>query len=305
MRPFPILTLPANTALEHYRALAHFHYCASEPRAVAQGLAVLDPHTFTHTRTAIAVLLITHPTLNAPHRTTRTIATCWPQLAAILSAHSKPKARAAALNANLRSIARIVVDPRYRGMGIATALLRHYLTNPLTPFTESTAAMGDISPLFLRAGMTRTTPPLSRRDTILAAKLRDLHINPLTLIDHTHAEALLRASPELCSITLTWADASRSTRHAACTTKDPSAIYTSGPLQHAAHRTLVRMLVPTPTPPQTNTPHQADSNPHRVQPHLSSNNDPTHLNHARILTPLLARAASKLIHPPAIFIANP
>ncbi len=63
------------------------------------------------------------------------------------------------LNRELRTISRVVVDPVWRGLGLAVRLVRHALGDPETVFTEALAVMGRVNPFFERAGMTRYDRP--------------------------------------------------------------------------------------------------------------------------------------------------
>src|SRR5205085_372514 len=69
---------------------------------------------------------------------------------------------AVVLNREVRTISRVVIDPRVRGLGLAVRLVRHALTHtsPAIHFTEALAAMGRVSPFFQHAGMTRYQRPL-------------------------------------------------------------------------------------------------------------------------------------------------
>jgi len=72
--------------------------------------------------------------------------------------------RARIINAEFRTISRVVIDPRFRGGGLASLLVRHALDRPATPCTEALAAMGRAHPFFERAGMQRFEAPLRRED---------------------------------------------------------------------------------------------------------------------------------------------
>jgi len=77
--------------------------------------------------------------------------------------------RAQLLNAEIRCISRVVIDPRWRGLGLAVRLVRHAQHTATTPITEARAAMGRVSPFFEIAGMTAYQRPPHRHD----ARLRD------------------------------------------------------------------------------------------------------------------------------------
>ncbi len=58
------------------------------------------------------------------------------------------------LNRECRTIARVVIHPQFRGMGLATWLVGRTLAHIPVPYIESLAVMGRIHPFFARAGMT-------------------------------------------------------------------------------------------------------------------------------------------------------
>lgn len=62
-------------------------------------------------------------------------------------------AAAAALNREMRCVARVIVHPTFRGMGLAVRLVRWALEHAETRYTEALAAMGRANPFFERAGM--------------------------------------------------------------------------------------------------------------------------------------------------------
>jgi GNAT superfamily N-acetyltransferase len=183
---------------DDYAALARFHYRAADPARPVLTLRAIDNDTLA------GVLVITRPTLNAPWRRA-----AWPEL----FVHSRSNRTAAlTLNRHVRTIARVIIDPRYRALGIARQLVSHYLANPLTTHTEAIAAMGRCCPFFSRAGMQEVTPRPTRRDTRLALTLRQLSLAPWELIELTRARSCLIASPSLRAAIRTWALDSKSTR---------------------------------------------------------------------------------------------
>jgi len=196
---------------DDYTALARFHYRAADPARPVLTLRAIDHDTLA------GVLVVTRPTLNAPWRRT-----AWPELFAPVPSRCShldaPPARlsnrttALTLNRHVRTIARVIIDPRYRALGIARQLVSHYLAKPLTTHTEAIAAMGRCCPFFSRAGMQEVTPRPTRRDTRLALTLRQLSLAPWELIELTRARSCLIASPSLRAAIRTWALNSKSTR---------------------------------------------------------------------------------------------
>lgn len=164
-RPLRLRFVPGTR--EHYQKLAPYHYLPGDP-------AVIDSVFTAHTTELVAVLVVSRPTLNGAHRDL-----AWP------GRFSGPSKRRAAqrLNAELRCISRVIVDPRYQGQGIAQRLVRRYLRSPVTPCTEAVAAMGAVSPFFARAGMTAYSLPPAPHAARLADALEHIGLTPPDLAD--------------------------------------------------------------------------------------------------------------------------
>jgi GNAT superfamily N-acetyltransferase len=147
----------------------------------------------------LGVLVASRPVLNGPWREA-----AWPGW---LAGQSK-RVAAGRINRELRVISRVVVDPRVRGMGAATALIARYLRQHATRRTEVIAAMAWASPVFERAGMRAVPVPMSRRDAALRRGLARLGIEPEELA----CPARVRRSRALARVLRAWAKASRATR---------------------------------------------------------------------------------------------
>ena len=56
-------------------------------------------------------------------------------------------------NANIRRISRVIIEPRFRGLGLASLLVRETMPLLDVPIVEAIAVMGWVNPFFERAGM--------------------------------------------------------------------------------------------------------------------------------------------------------
>jgi GNAT superfamily N-acetyltransferase len=92
---------------------------------------------------------------------------------------------AARLNRGMRTIARVVVHPAFRSLGLAAELVRHLLKRPETPYIEALAAMGRVHPFFEKAGMTPYDRPALPDAVRLTAALEAQGLAPLDLITLT------------------------------------------------------------------------------------------------------------------------
>lgn len=168
---------------EDYRALADHHYRPGHPATYTRVLVIHDASPSPTDRflaqlpgrfrgRPIAVLVESLPTLS-----------CAARDAALADRYAglNVRGRAKLLNREVRCISRVIVDPRYRGRGLAGALVRRALATATTPVTEALAAMGHASPFFERAGMTRIDRPAPPRDARLLDALRFTGLDPAAL----------------------------------------------------------------------------------------------------------------------------
>lgn len=151
-----------------YDSLAFLHYRAGSPVAVVQTLAARE----TLTGQIVGALVVVRPTLNGLWRQY-----AWPDR---YNTQGK-RADARRLNDEVRRIARVVIDPRHRSVGLASRLVRAYLDRPLTIHTEAVAAMGRWSHFFQRAGMTAYNLPTQPRDARLLDALAHARVEPFRL----------------------------------------------------------------------------------------------------------------------------
>jgi GNAT superfamily N-acetyltransferase len=147
--------------------LARFHYAAGRPGPIAHVLRAIDDGE------VVGVLVASMPTLNGRWRPI-----AWP------GEYDTPDKRANALRLNhdVRLISRVIVDPRYRGRGLAVRLVRTYLDNPVTSRTEALATMAHACPFFERAGMRRIDLPPSKADARLLRAMARHGLAPADLL---------------------------------------------------------------------------------------------------------------------------
>lgn len=175
-----------------YAHLALIHYRGGPPATIARILKA------TINSTLVGVLVTSFPTPNANWR-----AIAWPDL----FEHGGPTLRT--INREVRTISRVITDPRYRGLGVARALVGAYLADPDTPRTEALAAWPGAPHLF--SSMRPVHRPDSAELAGIRMSLRALSIPAWRAMD-------LRASRELVALAsvrsavLRWASSSRATR---------------------------------------------------------------------------------------------
>lgn len=211
--------------MAEFEALGRLHYRAGKPGVVVRVMvAEAGEETSTlaheHTRTSerrsrsylpvrrlaqvpvssaalVGVLTVSMPTLNGRWREA-----AWPGR---YSTQDRA-ADARRLNREVRLISRVIVDPRWRGLGIATRLVRGYLSRPLTEKTEAVAAMGACCPFFERAGMRAWRLEPDRRGARLMRALRGEGMEAWELCGRSRVSAALERELRM------WANGSRATR---------------------------------------------------------------------------------------------
>jgi hypothetical protein len=188
-----------------YGELAGLHYRAGPPATIAlreDGAPCILAARDGEGRLA-GVLVVSMPTLNGSWRRL-----AWP--GAYGGADKRRNARE--LNASLRCISRVIVGARFRGLGIATRLVRAYLAGPLTPRTEAVAAMGRVCPFFEAAGMTPYPLAPSARDARLLDALASLSLEPWEVLAPGAASGAIARAPWLAREARIWANGSRASR---------------------------------------------------------------------------------------------
>jgi hypothetical protein len=67
------------------------------------------------------------------------------------------------VNKNVRCISRVIIEPRFRGIGLASRLVRETLAETGVAIVEAIAEMGMVNPFFEKAGMKAYTGKLPAR----------------------------------------------------------------------------------------------------------------------------------------------
>lgn len=169
-----------------YERLSVWHYLAGAPRVVDVILRAVCDAPGVGPQVA-GVLVVSHPALFGWWRDE-----AWP--GRYIPRRDGPTRIQAAehLNAEVRTISRVIVDPRFRALGVASSLVRAYLASPRTRRTEAAAAMGGLCPFFARAGMREHIRGPDRFSQELKAWLATKGIRAADLIDADRATRALK-----------------------------------------------------------------------------------------------------------------
>ena len=167
--------------LDDYRRLAHYHYRDSRPGPVA-AIYALRPKARTK-------LLLNAPTvgvivysLPVPEVELRDVAT------GCFFAGFDRSTKCALLNRHVCCITRLIVDPRFRGLGLASRLIRETMPRLDVSIVEAMAVMGLVNPFFERAGMTAYRAQFPVRSVRLIEALSSVGIEDRQLVDPAQAQ---------------------------------------------------------------------------------------------------------------------
>ena len=133
--------------LDDYKQLAHFHYRNNRPGPVASIFTLKSDGTLADVRpeTPIGVVIYS---MASPVLEMRNVAT------GHFFAGLDRSTQLALVNKNVRRISRLIIEPRFRGLGLASYLARETMPRMNVPIIEAVAIMGWINPFLEKAGMT-------------------------------------------------------------------------------------------------------------------------------------------------------
>ena len=141
---------------EDYRELERFHYLTKRPavRAGVWRVRYVEQFAIENRQlssanclnarcVAVGVLGYPTPSCAARQRTLR------------LRGARYARRKIRWLNANLRTISRVIVHPQFRGVGVASELVRVICADSGVRYVEAMATMGRVVPFFEKGGMRR------------------------------------------------------------------------------------------------------------------------------------------------------
>jgi len=163
-------------SLDDYKKLACYHYRDSRLTAYARIFA---------TRFAgesIGVIVYTMPAVGVELRNVACEG---------LFAGLDRVTRMALINRNIRCIGRVILEPRFRGLGLASRLVRETMPKMNVPIVEALAVMGVVNPFFEKAGMRAYTANMPVRCVKLTEAFVRVGIEEDELIDPQKVQAKL------------------------------------------------------------------------------------------------------------------
>jgi GNAT superfamily N-acetyltransferase len=95
------------------------------------------------------------------------------------------------VNKHIRCISRVIIEPRYRGLGLASRLVAETMAKLGVAIIEAMAVMGRVNPFFEKAGMKRYEGRLPARSVRLIEALGMVGIDESEFIDPSSVQAKL------------------------------------------------------------------------------------------------------------------
>jgi len=133
-----------------YRRLAAYHYREEKPVAV-KAVFALQPRNSRGMLGSAPAGVIVYCAPN-PRVELRTVATDG------AFAELDKQTQLALINRNIRCVARLIIEPRFRGVGLATRLVRETMPLMEVPIIEALGVMPQVNPFLERAGMQAFAP---------------------------------------------------------------------------------------------------------------------------------------------------
>jgi len=162
--------------LDDYKELAHYHYRDSRLGPYAAIFAVRPSKALGAQSGGEAIGVIVY-SMPSPGLELRNVAT------ANLFTGFDRATQLAFINKNIRCISRVVVEPRFRGLGLASRLVRETMPEMEVPIVEAMAVMGLVNPFFEKAGMRALRAKMPARCIRLIEALSMVGIEKEELID--------------------------------------------------------------------------------------------------------------------------
>jgi hypothetical protein len=175
--------VPATIA--DYKPLSRFHYRNCRTGPIAAVYKIIDTHPMrSEIDPIVGVIIYSMPACSVQLRNMATKG---------LFTKLGPAANMQLLNNNIRTISRIVIEPRYRALGLAYELVQKTMPLLNMPYIEALAVMGKVNPFFERAGMMRYEAPQSARCIQLAQALSAVGIEQSDLVDMERTHNILHS----------------------------------------------------------------------------------------------------------------
>ncbi|KKK71639.1 hypothetical protein LCGC14_2911910, partial [marine sediment metagenome] len=155
-----------------YSKLSQYHYRSGRLGPYKAMYALVDTHPvrsrFNEGRIIVGIIVYSMP---SPNLALRNVATD-----GVFAQFGDRRAQLQLVNENIRCIGRVIIDPRYRGLALASYLVRETLAKLDVSVIEALAVMGQVNPFFEKAGMIRWPGRVSESAQKFIGALRSVGI---------------------------------------------------------------------------------------------------------------------------------
>jgi hypothetical protein len=171
---------------DDYEKLAHYHYRDSKLGSYTAMFALKTQRCVGLRRQTVGVIVYKIPT---PGAELRNIAT-----GGLFTGFDRAT-QLVLLNKNVRCINRVIIEPRFRSLGLASRLVRETMPRVDVPIIEAMAVMGLVNPFLEKAGMKAYKPKIQERCVRLVEALSTVGIEGKELIDPKRVQGKLDRLP--------------------------------------------------------------------------------------------------------------
>lgn len=168
-----------------YKPLARFHYRDCRTGPVAAVYKLIDTHPMRQQiEPIIGVIIYSMPACSVQLRNIATNG--------LFTKLGPPDAMMQMVNNNIRTISRVVIEPRYRALGLSYELVKETMPLLNMPYIEALAVMGRVNPFFEKAGMMKFQAPELFRNVKLRQALSAVGIEETDLVDVELAQSKIQ-----------------------------------------------------------------------------------------------------------------
>lgn len=177
----------ADGCFEDYKSLAAYHYREANPGPWTNIFALKPQSSFFFNVKTVGVIVYSTPN---PGLELRNVATN------NFFTGLDRSTQLSLLNKTVRRISRIIIEPRFRGLGLAAMLVRETMPLLNIPIIEASGIMGMVNPFLEKAGMTAYKSPPKMSSIRIKEALDIIGIKEFSFIDpirvHRNIEQLTR-----------------------------------------------------------------------------------------------------------------
>lgn len=159
---------------DDYKQLAHYHYRQSRPGPYEKIFVLKNNSLRAAKNKVLGVIVYSIPT---PRLEIRSLV-----MNNFFIGFDK-NTQLGLINKNIRCISRLIIEPRFRGLGLASRLVQQTMPLMNVPIIEAVATMGWINPFLEKAGMTPYTSKPPQRFVRFIEALSIVGIEEKDLID--------------------------------------------------------------------------------------------------------------------------